>query len=277
MEKFKAACVQMRAGRDLAENVRLSTEMIREARDAGADLIMTPENTSIMELDRKKISAVTFPDEGENPTLRVFQELNAELGSWLLVGSLPVKVADGRFANRSFLIAPDGSIAARYDKIHMFDVVLSEDEQYRESKSYAAGDKGVVASLPWGKLGLTICYDIRFPYLHRALADAGAMFLTVPAAFTKPTGQAHWHVLLRARAIETGCFVFAPAQGGMHENGRATYGHSMMIDPWGRILAEAGEDPCILMATIDPEEVTKARSKVPSLQHTVKLTGIQNV
>jgi predicted amidohydrolase len=278
MTSFKTACVQMRSGREVDENVRVAQELIREAHAAGAEFILTPENTTMMELERERVAAVTFPDDGDNPTLRVFQELAEELGIWLLIGSLAVKV-DGPapFANRSVLIKPDGRVAARYDKIHMFDVVISDAEQYKESKNYQPGGQGVITSLPWGDLGMTICYDLRFPYLYRALAQAGASYLSVPAAFTRVTGQAHWHVLLRARAIETGCFVFAAAQGGMHENGRATFGHSMIVNPWGEILAEAGEDPSIVMAKIDPEEVKKARARIPALDHGVELPPVVRV
>ena len=276
MTIFKAACVQMRSGRTVGDNVATVSEMIREARSVGADFIATPENTTIMDEDRERLAASIFPDTGDNPTLREFQALTKELECWLLVGSLPVKVDDGRFGNRSVLIKPDGSVAARYDKIHMFDVQVSESEQYRESKNYRPGRTGVLASTPWGALGMTICYDLRFPYLYRALAQAGAKLLTVPSAFTKVTGQAHWHVLLRARAIENACFVIAPAQGGKHENGRETFGHSMIIDPWGKVLAEAAEDPCIIVAKIDTDEVGKARARIPALTHTVDLPRVES-
>lgn len=183
----------------------------------------------------------------------------------MLAGSLIVKVEQDRCANRSFLITPDGEIAARYDKIHMFDVDLEGGESYRESRTYRPGDEAIVADLPWGMLGMTVCYDMRFPHLYRQLAQAGASFLSVPAAFTRPTGRAHWHTLLRARAIETQCFVFAPAQCGEHPSGRKTYGHSIIIDPWGEILAEAGEAPEVITATIDPTRITEVRGQVPSL------------
>ncbi len=185
----------------------------------------------------------------------------------MLVGSLPIKIAVDKLANRSFLITPEGTVAARYDKIHMFDVNLGNGESYRESKNFGPGEKAVGCDLPWGRLGMTVCYDLRFPHLYRALAKTGASFLSVPSAFTKPTGDAHWHVLLRARAIESGAFVFAPAQGGRHENGRETYGHSLIIAPWGEVIAEAGTEPCVIMAEIDPAKVTEARGRVPSLTH----------
>jgi len=271
MTNFKAAVVQMRSSRDIAENVRVASELIREAASAGADFIATPENTPLMEMERPRVDAATYPDDGANATIAAFQSLAAEIGRWLLLGSLAVKTEEGRLANRSLLFAPDGAIAARYDKIHMFDVTVSEAERYQESRNFRPGREAVLARLPWGVLGLTVCYDLRFPYLYRALAKAGASFLSVPSAFTKTTGQAHWHVLLRARAIETGAYVFAPAQGGRHENGRETYGHSLIVDPWGRVVAEAGEEPAIAMAKIDPAEVEKARARIPALTHDAEL------
>jgi predicted amidohydrolase len=186
---------------------------------------------------------------------------------WLLIGSLAIKVSDTKTANRSFLIDPKGRIAARYNKIHLFDVDLPSGETYRESNTVAGGGRAVLADLPWGKIGLTICYDLRFPQLYRALAQKGAFLLTVPSAFTETTGKAHWHVLLRARAIENGAFVIAPAQGGIHANGRATYGHSLIVAPWGEILAEAGTEPGIIVADIDPARVADARGRVPNLRH----------
>lgn len=275
MTVFQAACVQMRSSRDVAENVHVASGLIREARAAGADFIATPEYTTIMEEDRGRLRAQLHPDTGDNPTLRAFQDLSKELGCWVLIGGMPVLADGGRFFNRSCLIAPDGGVAARYDKIHMFDVVVSEQEQYRESANFEPGTRAVVASLPWGKLGMSICYDLRFPDLYRALARAGASVLAVPSAFTRVTGQAHWHVLLRARAIETGCFVIAPAQGGEHENGRETFGHSLIVDPWGRVLAEGGQEPGVVIAEIDVDEVTKARGRIPSLGHTVEFGPVQ--
>ena len=277
MATFKAACVQMRSSRDVEENVRVASELIREARSAGADFIATPENTTIMDEDRERLASRLYPDTGDNPTLRAFQKLTQEVGAWVLIGAMPVLAEDGRFSNRSVLIKPDGSVAARYDKIHMFDVTVSESEQYKESKNFKPGTRGVVADLPWGKLGMTVCYDLRFAYLYRALAKAGASFLAVPSAFTKVTGQAHWHVLLRARAIETGCFVIAPAQGGKHENGRETFGHSLIVDPWGRVLGEAAEEPSVVIAKIDTDEVAKARARIPALDHTVEIAPITGV
>jgi predicted amidohydrolase len=193
--------------------------------------------------------------------------LAAEFGIWLHIGSMAVKVSPDRVANRSYVLTPDGTVAARYDKIHLFDVDLPGGETYRESASYAPGRQGIVVALPWGGLGLTICYDLRFPQLHRALAKAGARFLASPAAFTRVTGEAHWHTLLRARAIESQCFVLAAAQGGRHEHGRETFGHSLVISPWGEVLAEGGVQPSVIFADIQCNAVDEARSRVPSLQH----------
>ena len=201
------------------------------------------------------------------PRLRPCVNWRASFGIYIHIGSLAIKLSADRAVNRSFLIDPKGEIAARYDKIHMFDVDLADGESYRESRNYRPGESAVLADLPWGRLGLTICYDLRFPALYRALAEAGATMLAIPSAFTKQTGEAHWHVLMRARAIENGCFVFAAAQGGKHENGRETYGHSLIVDPWGRIIAEGGTEPGVVMAEIDPAEVTNARARIPSLQH----------
>jgi deaminated glutathione amidase len=260
---FRAGLVQMRSGRDVAANVAAASSLIREAARAGAHYVQTPEVTTLMDLDRATLFARTLPEDG-NPSLASFTALAAELKIWLHIGSMGILVGD-RIANRSYLIAPDGAIAARYDKIHMFDVTLANGETYKESANYAPGDKAIVAALPWGNLGLTICYDLRFPLLHQALVKAGAHFLAIPAAFTRPTGEAHWHTLLRARAIETQCYVFAAAQGGRHEHGRETYGHSLIISPWGTILAEAGTDPCVITADIDLAELTAIRSRIPCL------------
>ncbi|HEY4345178.1 MAG TPA: carbon-nitrogen hydrolase family protein [Parvibaculum sp.] len=263
---FLAACVQLRSGRDVAPNVDAAVALISEAADAGAQFIATPENTSLMEANRELLFQKMKP-EGEDVALAALRAVAREKKVWLLIGSLPIRIAAEKLANRSFLIAPDGQIAARYDKIHMFDVDLGSGESYRESRNFEPGAEAVTADLPWGGLGMTVCYDLRFPHLYRALAQNGARFLTVPAAFTKPTGEAHWHVLLRARAIETGSFVIAPAQGGRHENGRDTFGHSLIVAPWGEIIAEAGVEPGIVMAEIDPARVDEARGKVPSLLH----------
>ena len=263
---FRAGLVQMTAGRDIEKNVIDASDLIREAARAGARYVQTPEVTTLMELDRNRLFGLIEP-ENANPALVHFQRLARELGIWLHIGSMAVKVAADKLANRSYVIDADGEIAARYDKIHMFDVDLPNGESYKESRNYAPGSAGVVVDLPWGRLGLTICYDLRFPYLHRALAKAGALFIAGPAAFTKTTGEAHWHALLRARAIETQCFVLAAAQTGLHEMGRATYGHSIVIGPWGETVAEAGTEPGIIVADIDAAEVADVRGRVPSLTH----------
>jgi len=265
-KSFKAACVQMNSAAEIAPNLESASTLIRAAAGAGAQLVMTPENTTLIEPNRARSLAKT-PPEDVHPGVPHFAALAKELGLWLLIGSMPVRADDKRIANRSFLFDPNGAVAARYDKIHMFDVDLPNGETYRESNGVRPGEQAVVASTPWGGLGLTICYDVRFGYLHRALAHAGAVMLTVPAAFTVPTGQAHWHVLLRARAIETGCYVFAPAQTGEHAEGRLTYGHSLIISPWGEVLADAGEKPGFIVADVDLDQVHKARSMVPALRH----------
>ncbi|ODA67341.1 2-oxoglutaramate amidase [Methyloligella halotolerans] len=263
-ERFRAALVQLRSGRSILPNLEAAEALIRRAASEGADYIQTPENTALMELD-KPLAFAQAEEEQESRPLQRMRELACELGIWLHVGSIAMKVAADKLANRSFLIAPSGEIAARYDKLHMFDVDLPNGEVYRESETYRPGSKAVLASLPWGDLGLTICYDLRFPALYRALAEAGASFLAIPSAFTRETGRAHWRTLVRARAIETGCFVFAATQGGYHEMGRWTHGHSMIVSPWGDVLAEAGEAPQIVIADIDPVEVVRARQAVPSL------------
>ena len=263
---FTVACVQLRCGREQAANLEDASALVREACAAGADLVITPEQTGLMELDRASLFA-RIADEESDATLAGMRRLARETGRHIVVGSLAVRIAPDRAANRSFVIAPDGAVIARYDKIHMFDVDLPGGESYRESRSYRPGGAAVVVDLPWGRCGLTVCYDLRFAALYRALAQAGADFLTVPSAFTRVTGEAHWHVLLRARAIETGCFVFAAAQGGRHENGRSTYGHSLVVSPWGEIVAEAATDPGVILARIDPAEVAAARARIPALGH----------
>jgi len=228
--------------------------------------VLTPEMTNIMEVKRERL-LTTIADEEHDPTLAAMRALARRLSIYLHIGSLAVKVSPDKAANRSFLIDRRGDVVARYDKIHMFDVDLANGESYRESRNYRPGDLAVVVDLPWGRLGVTVCYDLRFPALYRALAEAGASFFSIPSAFTRQTGEAHWHVLIRARAIENGCFVFAAAQGGKHENGRETFGHSLIVDPWGKILAEAGNEPGVIVADIDPAEVAAARSRIPSLHN----------
>jgi len=263
---FIAACVQLASDVDPEPNVTAAADAICRARDAGADFVLTPETTDMMDMKRRDAFAKA-KDEAAHPGLARLSALAGELGCWLLIGSLVIRLSDQRLANRSFLIDPAGRVAARYDKIHMFDVEVPDGQSYRESKAYQPGATAVVADLPWGRLGLSVCYDLRFPQLYRALTQAGADFLTVPSAFTRMTGRAHWHVLLRARAIETGCFVLAPAQCGETSQGRQTYGHSLIVAPWGEVLAEAGEEPAVILAEIDPARVAEARAMIPALTH----------
>ena len=263
---FKVAMIQMRSGLKPALNIDDAVRLISEAKSAGADYVLTPEMTNILAAKREQLFDVIV-DEEADPSLATLRELARQLGIHIHIGSLAIRLSADRAANRSFLVDPRGNIAARYDKIHMFDVDLADGESYRESRNYRPGELAVLADLPWGRLGLTICYDLRFPALYRALAEAGATMLAIPSAFTKQTGEAHWHVLLRSRAIENGSFVFAAAQGGKHENGRDTYGHSLIVDPWGRIIAEGGTESGVVMAEINPAEVANARARIPSLQH----------
>jgi len=263
---FRAGLIQMRSGREPQANLDQAVKLIGRAKSSGADYVLTPEMTNIMELSRERLFAAIVEEE-KDTSLAAFRDLARTLSLFLHVGSLAIKASPDKAANRSFLIDPKGEIIARYDKIHMFDVDLGGGESYRESTSYRPGELAVLTDLPWGRFGLSICYDLRFPALYRALAEAGATMLTIPSAFTRVTGEAHWHVLIRARAIETGSFVLAAAQGGRHENGRETYGHSLVVDPWGRILAEGGTDPDVIMAEIDPAEIAAARARIPSLQH----------
>src|SRR5262245_31303643 len=266
MSQIKVACVQMRSGTDVARNIADASALIRQAAGHGAELIATPEMTTL--LDRKP-GAVwdKSTTEDADPGLPAFRALAKDLGVTLLIGSIAIRAGDHKCANRSFLIGPDGAVIASYDKIHMFDVQLNAGNVYRESDSFAAGDRTVIAQLPAGPLGLTVCYDVRFPDLYRQLAVGGAKVIAVPAAFTRITGEAHWHILLRSRAIETGCFIIAPAQGGKHEDGRETYGHSLIIDPWCEVIADAGVDPGIITATLDLTKVDEVRGKIPSLKH----------
>ena len=244
--------------------------LIRQAAADGAKLILTPEGVNLLEQRRDhREKAVT--DQDADAAVRGLRDLARELGVWLLIGSAIVKSGregDGRAANRSLLIDDGGEIVAAYDKLHVFDVTLPDGESWKESSVIRPGDGAVVATTPWGGLGMTVCYDVRFPHLYRQLAKAGAAMIAVPAAFTRPTGEAHWETLLRARAIETGCFILAPAQGGEHEDGRKTWGRSMIVGPWGDVLARAeGDEPCVLMADLDMEAVDRARRAVPQLTH----------
>lgn len=244
--------------------------LIREAAAGGARFVLTPEGTNVLEQRRDRREAAIV-DEAADVAVLGLRRLAAELGIWLLIGSAIVRsghTGDGRAANRSLLIDPSGAVTARYDKLHVFDVDLPNGERYRESATVRPGDAAAVGNTPWGRLGLTICYDLRFPHLHRQLAKAGAAMIAVPAAFTAPTGEAHWETLLRARAIETGAFVLAPAQGGLHEDGRRTWGRSTVVGPWGEIVARADhDDPCIVTAKLDMEAVVRARAAVPALSH----------
>ena len=275
---MRVALVQLQVCDDPAVNLPETISLIRAAAEGGAGFVLTPECTNALSSSREHQRAV-FRDEADDPTLAALRDEAAALGIWVLVGSLGLvtRDADGRFANRSLLIAPDGSVRARYDKIHMFDVNVSETEVYRESAGYRPGEKAVLAETPFGRIGMTVCYDVRFPYLYRALAQAGAQILTVPAAFNHITGQAHWEVLLRARAIETGCYVIAPAQTGFHPEshgkGRRTHGHSMVVAPWGEVIADAGTEPGVVFAQIDLDQVDQARKRIPSLTHDRSVSG----
>ncbi len=269
MTKFRAACVQLNAGDEVVANIVAASALIRAAKDQGAEFIATPEMTNVMENRTADLRAKARV-ESEDEALMRLRDLAAELGIHLLIGSLAIKVEDddaGRLANRSFLIGPEGQILARYDKLHMFDVDLPSGETYRESRNYRPGEAAQLAHTSLAPIGMTICYDVRFPALYRALAQAGAQVMTVPSAFTRVTGEAHWHVLLRARAIECGAFVIAPAQCGTHPRGRETYGHSLIVSPWGEVLADGGILPGIALADIDLDQVHEARTRVPSLRH----------
>ena len=263
---FTAAMVQMRTGLLPEPSLEQAASLIREAARQGADYVQTPEVSNMMQQSRKALFEHLATEEDDR-SLKAYRALAAELKIHLHIGSLALRASPEKAVNRSFLIGPDGALMASYDKIHMFDIDLPGGESYRESANYQPGETAVTADLPWGRLGLTICYDVRFPALYRALAESGAAFFSVPSAFTRKTGEAHWHTLLRARAIENGCFVFAAAQTGLHENKRETYGHSLIVDPWGTVLAEAGVEPGVIIAKIDPARVATARKTVPSLQH----------
>ena len=274
---MKIGVCQTCASDDPALNLTLTLGYLREAASLGADFILTPEVTNIVSLDRAHQEAVLRHEEDDLTLASLRAEAKA-LGVWLSIGSLALKThdADGRFANRSFLVDPAGQIAARYDKMHMFDVVVSETEQYRESAGYRPGSRAVLAQTPFGNVGLTVCYDLRFAALYRALAAAGADLLLVPSAFSPVTGAAHWEPLLRARAIETGCFVIAAAQTGIHAaqgKSRKTYGHSMVVSPWGEVLLDAGTETGVHIVDIDPSDVAKARARIPSLRHGVEFEG----
>ena len=263
----KVALIQCRTPARQAAALAHVAPLVREAAAGGAQLIATPEATNILERDRASLfDKLMFAER--DVCVQGLIALAAELKVWLLIGSALVRREDGGAANRAMLVSPEGAVVATYDKIHMFDVDLPTGERVRESEAYTPGEQAVVVDTPVGRLGLTICYDVRFPYLHRALAKAGAEIIAVPAAFTRPTGEAHWEILLRARAIETGAFVIAPAQGGRHEDGRGTWGRSLIIGPWGEVLAQSTDDePGVIAATIDLAEVAKARAAIPALKN----------
>ena len=277
-ENFTAACVQFTAGSDSEPNLRMVRDLVRRARDVGADLIMTPEASNFVESGRRRREKARR--EADDPFLTGMRSVARETGAWLLIGSLVIDptgepdatAGETRLANRSFLVDPGGRIVARYDKIHMFDIDLPGGESYRESNAYRPGGATIVVDTPWGRLGMSVCYDVRFPHLYRALAQAGADFLVVPSVFTVPTGNAHWHLLLRARAIENGCFVLAPAQWGEHTGGRRSFGHSLIVDPWGEVLADAGDGVGLTSARIEVARVGEVRRMVPSLQHDRRFT-----
>jgi predicted amidohydrolase len=272
MTSFRAACIQVNAGNDLSANLKTLESLVRRARTDGADFALLPENVAMMEWGREKLIAKAAPAD-RHLALAALKALARETGMWLHGGTLHILLDDGRLANRTYVFDPSGAVAAHYDKIHMFDVDLGNGEVYRESATFRPGEGAAVIDLPWGRLGLSICYDVRFPQLYRALAKAGAQFICVPAAFTRTTGRAHWHILLRARAIETGCYILAPAQCGEHAGGRQTYGHALIVSPWGEVLADGGEEPGFVMAEIDTDQVAEARRKVPALSHDRAFVG----
>ena len=262
----QAGVVQTRTGLDPATNARALAEAVDRLAAQGADIVFTPEMCGLLDRNSKRLLE-TARTEADEPTLAALRAVAKARGIAVSIGSLAIRTGTGKLANRGFVVGPDGAILARYDKMHLFDVDLPNGERYRESASFVAGGQVQLASLPWGRLGLTICYDLRFPQLHLALAAAGAAVIAQPAAFTVPTGQAHWHVLLRARAIETGAFVVAAAQCGLHEDGRETFGHSLVIDPWGRVLLDMGEEPGEALVALDLQKVDDARARIPNLRH----------
>ena len=263
---MKTAILQMTAGIDPAANAATIADAVAAARDQGAGMVFTPEMSGLIDRDRARAAAAIL-GEDDDRVLATVREAAARHGLWVHLGSLAVRRADGRFANRAYVIDDTGGIRARYDKLHLFDLDLPTGESWRESASYAAGDHATMIDTPLGRLGLSICYDLRFPDLYRALSDAGATMLAVPAAFTRPTGAAHWHVLLRARAIEAGAYVIAAAQTGVHQDGRATYGRSLVVDPWGEVTLDMGEAAGLAIVDIDPARVDEVRARIPALRH----------
>ena len=266
MPPFKAACVQLNSGNDLDANLRSIADAVGTAKQQGAQLVMLPEYAALLDGSGRVMRENSFPED-THPALEACRTLARNHALHLLVGSLTIRVDEERMANRSYLLAPDGSTMASYDKIHMFDVTLPSGKVIRESSAYRPGDRAVTAETPWGTLGMTVCYDLRFPHLFRALSKAGAHFLAVPSSFQRETGVAHWHSLLRARAIENLAYVFAPAMCGEHPGNRSTFGHSLIIDPWGKIVAELGTEPGICYAEINADEVLKVRGMLPALTH----------
>ena len=263
---FRAACLQLNSGNDLEANLAIVRKLAGEAVRSGAQFLLAPEYALMMDGSGRVMRERALDADGA-PVLAALQSLARELKVWLLIGSLTVRTDEARIANRSYLISDDGKVAATYDKIHMFDATLPDGKVIRESSAYRPGDRAVVADIPWGRVGLTVCYDLRFPALFRALAQAGAQFITVPSSFQRQTGKSHWHALLKARAIENECFILAPAMCGDHPGNRQTYGHSLIIDPWGETLAEAGEGVEVVYADIDPARVAYVRGMIPSLEH----------
>ncbi len=266
IESFRVGCLQFCADDDLSANLSQAEQLTREAHAAGAELICLPEYFAAIEVDDQTTLKKALTEE-QHPVLQQFCRLAKELSAWLQIGSLPIRVSETQVNNRAFLINSFGEIVARYNKIHLFDVTLADGEIYQESKVVMAGTELIVADLPWGKLGMSVCYDVRFPEQYRLMAKQGASFMTVPAAFTQTTGEAHWHALLKSRAIENGCFVFAAGQSGVRKTGRATFGHSLIIDPWGTILADAGSVSGFIVAEINPTRVKEVRKMIPSLRH----------
>lgn len=271
---MKFALLQMTAGIDPAANAKAIVDAVAEAKAGGASMLFTPEMSNLIDRDRER-AAASIVGEAAEPVLAAVQAAAKAHGLWVSLGSLAVRQADGRFANRTFVIDAGGEVRARYDKLHLFDVNVGIGDRWRESAVYAPGQRAVLAETPIGLMGLSICYDLRFAALYHALSAAGAQILSVPAAFTRPTGEAHWHLLLRARAVETGCFVIAAAQTGEHEDGRTTYGHSLVVDPWGEVLLDMGEAPGVGFAEIEPERVAEVRARIPVLDHARPIPAVE--
>ena len=272
--KFTTACIQTNSQDNEAANIDAAIDQIKTAHARGAQFITLPENVFYMDAPGVKLDPASFHDQSQHPGVLACEDIARRLKVWVLIGSVALKIDEsGKRSNRSLLIDDRGTIVAHYDKVHLFDVDLGDGEKYNESARFLHGGAATVANLPWTKIGMSVCYDLRFPHLYRMLAKAGAELLTVPAAFAAITGRAHWHVLQRARAIENGCFVIAPAQCGVHPGGRETFGHSLIVDPWGTVLADGGEQTGIIMAEIDTDKVSQVRRKIPCLQHDREISG----